>query len=122
LELTQVLSWILPAIGLGAVVIGTAAVIMPAKASKSFGIEVHGEALPYVQATGARDIFLGITLLILFWRHEVLTAGYVCLAIAIVSIVDAFVTWKNGSKPHTLVHIGGTILVLAYGAWLIAAN
>lgn len=112
--------FILLLIGIGAILIGLAAVALPQRASQSFGIKVYSEALPYVQATGARDIFLGITLLILYWRNDFLTAGYVCVAIACVSIVDAYVTWRNGSKPHSLFHVAGTVGVVAYGIWLIS--
>lgn len=56
-------------VGLVTLLIGILAVIKPEQMSKKFGISVSGSALPYVVSTGIRDVFIGLAVLILFYKE-----------------------------------------------------
>jgi hypothetical protein len=100
--------------------IGVAATAKPEAMSKKFGITVSGVALPYVMSTGIRDVFIGLIVLILFYLQDwtALGAGHLC--IGIVAISDFLVVRKYGDKKTSLIHLGGAVVVFAYGAWLLA--
>ena len=115
------LPWFSLLIAFGAMGIGAFAVIDPRLASVSFGIRSNESSDPYVRATGARDIFIGLAVLLIFLHGHFHLLGEVCVSIAVVSIVDALVTWFGGTRRHSLFHIGGTIAIVAYGLLLIFA-
>lgn len=114
------LSYFPIAIGLGALAIGILAVLRPGPMSKKFGIAASGATLPYVISTGVRDIFIGLTVLILFYLREQRALGWTILSIAIVAVSDFWVVQKYGDKKTSLVHLSGAVIVIAYGAWLLA--
>ncbi len=116
MELSHYLALI---IGSGALIIGVIAVLKPEAMSKKFGIPVTGPALPYVISTGVRDIFIGLTVLILFYRQEWFTLGCINLAVGVVAITDFILVLKHGDKKISIVHFLGALLFAGYGFWLI---
>lgn len=106
-------------VGVGTLIIGILAVLRPEPMSKKFGISVNGSALPYVISTGVRDIFIGLTVLILFYRKEWLTLGLINLCIGIVAASDFIVVRKNGDQKTSIAHLFGAIMVTIYGVWLL---
>jgi len=106
-------------VGFFALFIGIAAATRPKEMSKNFGIPVSGEALPYVVSTGIRDVFIGLIVLILFYFQTWTVLGVSYLCISIVAISDFLVVRKYGDKKVSLIHLGGAIVSVLYGAWLI---
>lgn len=121
MSLTNIVFYIGPIIGLATLIIGIFAVLKPEPMSKKFGIKVSGEALPYVISTGIRDVFMGLAVLILFFRQEFYSLGWIMLCIGVVAVSDFLVVRKNGDRKTSLVHLFGAIAVFVYGGWLIVS-
>ncbi len=123
MSLSEIAFYIAPLIGFVTLIIGTAAVLKPAPMSKNFGIEVSGSALPYVVSTGIRDIFMGLTILILFstqhHQQDRRTLGAIHLCVGVVAISDFLIVQKHGDKKTSWVHLLGAVAVIGYGVWLI---
>lgn len=102
-----------------ALCIGFSALIKPQPMSLKFGILADSKALPYVMSLGIRDIFMGLTVLILFFKSEWLSLGLVHLCLGVVATCDFFVVFKNGVKKISYVHLLGAIASFFYGAWLL---
>lgn len=113
------LYYLSPIIGLATLTIGILAVFWPEPMSKKFGISVKGAALPYVISTGVRDIFIGLTILILFYLNSWIAMGWIHLFIGIVAISDFLVVLKFGDKKTSIVHLSGAVIVIVYGIWLV---
>ena len=109
-------------VGFFTLLIGIVATAKPEEMSKKFGIAVYGVALPYVMSTGIRDVFIGLIVLILFYLREwrALGAGHLC--IGIVAISDFLVVRKYGDKKTSMTHLGGAVIVIAYGTWLLLGS
>ena len=108
-----------PIIGIGTLTIGILAVFRPEPMSKKFGIAVSGSALPYVISTGARDVFIGLTVLILFFRQEWFTLGCINICIGIVAASDFLVVRKHGDIKTSGAHLFGFVIVVTFGIWLV---
>ncbi len=119
MEFTSILFYIAPIIGLGALTIGILAVLWPQPMSKKFGIAADGLTLPYVVSTGIRDIFIGLTVLILFYNRNWPLLGLINFCISIVAASDFLIVFRHGEKKTSFAHLFGVILVTAYGIWLI---
>lgn len=119
MNLTNPFFYLAPIIGIVALIIGILAVLQPQKMSEKFGIAVTGSALPYVISTGVRDIFIGLTILILFSFKNWSVLGYIHFCIGVVAISDSTVVLKYGNKKVAMVHVFGAILAVAYGLFLI---
>jgi hypothetical protein len=109
-------------VGLGALLIGIAAVLLPQKMSLKFGIAAQGPMLPYVVSTGIRDVFMGLVVLVLFFRGEWIPLGFVNLFLGLVAACDFWVVNKHGDKKVARVHALGFVIVVIYGAWLLLSN
>lgn len=112
--------YIAPLIGLATFVIGIFAVIRPLPMSVKFGISANKATLPYVISTGIRDVFIGLTVLILFYLQDWKALGVINLCIGIVAISDFTVVFKFGDRKTSYVHLGGAISVVIYGIWLLS--
>jgi hypothetical protein len=119
MNLIDGLLYLAPIIGVGALIIGISAVFRPEPMSKEFGITVSGSALPYVVSTGIRDVFIGLTVLILFYLESWLALACINLFIGIVAVSDFLVVRKYGNKKTANAHLFGAVLVTFYGTWLI---
>ena len=119
MNLPSAFHYIALVIGVLTFIIGVAAVLKPEPMSKKFGISVKGSALPYVVSTGVRDIFIGLTILILFYRQDWPVLGAINLCVGIVAISDFLVVQKHGDKKTSIVHLFGAIAVIFYGIWLL---
>ena len=119
MDWSQKLLWFAPLVGLGAILIGFGAVVFPAPASKGFGVPTSGSGLPWVRATGTRDVFLGFTVLLLSWRGDRFGLGLICFCTAFVALGDFLITFFKGTRKLSIVHLAGLIVAIAYGIWLI---
>ena len=119
MNLITIAHYIAPLIGMSTIIIGVFAVLRPQPMAKKFGITAHGAALPYVISTGIRDVFIGLTVLILFYLQEWKALGAINLCIAIVAISDFKVVRKYGDKKTSYVHLAGAVAVIIYGVWLL---
>ncbi len=106
-------------IGMVTIFIGIFAILKPAFMSSKFGITVNGSALPYVISTGVRDVFMGLSVLVLAYQHEWKLLGAIQLLIGFVAIGDFLNVFKNGDKKTSLVHFAGAGAVFVYGTWLL---
>jgi hypothetical protein len=106
-------------IGLSALFIGIAAVLFPQKMSLKFGIAASGPTLPYVVSTGVRDVFMGLVVLVLFFRSDWISLGFVNLFLGIVAVCDCLVVYKHGDRKTARIHAIGFVIVLIYGVWLL---
>jgi hypothetical protein len=99
-------------VGLGGLIIGTAALLQPVKASAGFGIVVDAKNADYVRAVGARDIFIGL-IFIYFWQQKDFhTLAWICVFTSVVSTSDFFITRNANATRASLIHLGATIAVL----------
>lgn len=119
MELTNLLFYLAPIIGLGTLVIGILAVLRPQPMSKKFGITANNPTLPYVVSTGIRDVFIGLTVLILFYDKNWILLGYINICISVVAVSDFLVVFKHGERKTSFAHLFGAILVTGYGVWLV---
>lgn len=122
MDLIALSYYIAPVIGLTTILIGTGAFLKPEPMSKNFGIQATGTAAPYVQSVGIRDIFMGFTVLILYFYQLWFAMALIQFCIGLVALSDFIVVKKNGDPKASLVHLAGAIAVIGYGIWLIAVN
>lgn len=115
----SILPWLSWFISLGCMSIGAFALIAPRPASRMFGI---ADNTAWVQAAGARDIFIGLAVKLVFMHSHFHLLGEVCAATAVVPACDAALTYVHGAKKHALAHLGGMVAVFAYGLLLIFTN
>lgn len=119
LDWTQPLTWLAPLLALGATFTGFISLLAPRTAVKLYGLSTGEEGLRFVPIFGARNLAIGVStlaLLIYGWRQPL---GFLFLALAIPGMVDAWITYRHGSRPAAAVHVAGTIALVAYGAWLV---
>jgi|GEM_PF-2891278 len=115
---TNFLHFLAPAISLTAFTIGFAAVILPKKMSKGFGVEVSGSALAYVIGLGIRDIFIGGAVLIMYLQSAWYSLSITSLLLSMVAVSDFLVVYKNGNKKTSYVHLAGAVIAAVYAAAL----
>ena len=115
----ELLMWLAPAIAFGAAVIGLAAVGMPRLAARGFGIETQGSGLSYVRITGARDVFIGVTVFTLWWSGESVSLGIISLGLAAVATVDFVNVRRANHSRLAYIHLCGMIGLLIYGLWIL---
>lgn len=106
------------AVGIVAMLIGVGAMVQPQAMSLKFGIAADSKALPYVVSLGIRDIFMGATVLLLFFLSQWFALGLVHIFLGVVAASDFRVVFKNGIKKTSLVHLAGAIVSMIYGVWL----
>jgi hypothetical membrane protein len=119
MNLSSVFYYIAPLIGVCTLFIGICATLRPLPMSKKFGIAASESSAPYVISTGIRDVFMGLTVLILFYLQQWSGLGAINVCISIVAISDFKVVYKYGDKKTSYVHLAGAISVIVYGAWLL---
>lgn len=118
MKLTEAVQYLALFVGIGTLLIGILAMLRPEPMSKKFGVTINGSGLPFVIATGARDVFIGLSVLMLFFFEDWIALGYIHLFIGFVAISDFFVVRKFGDKKNSLVHLFGALIVIYYGFWL----
>jgi len=111
--------YLAPLIGLATLGIGLLAVAKPQKMSINYGIYANDKALPYVVATGIRDVFMGLMIVALFFLKEWRAIAIAQFLLAIVAIVDFSIVIKSGEKLKALVHLTGALAVSFYGIWIL---
>jgi hypothetical protein len=108
------------AVGLVALLIGIGAILKPEPMSLKFGIAADAKARPYVVSLGIRDVFMGLSVLILFYLSLWFPLGLVHLCLGIVAVSDFIVVYRNGIIKTSLVHLAGALFSFLYGTWLIS--
>ena len=106
-------------IGVVATAVGVAILIKPKQMAVVFGIEASESAMPYVVSCGSRDLFIGLTVLALYFNQAWLEMGYINLFISLVSVSDFLVVRKNGNKNKSALHLLSGVVAVVYGIWLI---
>ena len=120
MDLISIIHLISPMIGLATIIIGILAIINPKKMSKNFGIDTNDiKTLPYVSSLGVRDIFMGITILILYHNQLWNILGLINLLIGLVAVSDFLFVLKNGDKRISLIHLTGAIIMILCGYILL---
>lgn len=119
MNLNAIFYYIAPLIGVCTLVIGICATLRPLQMSKKFGIAASESTVPYVISTGIRDVFIGLTVLILFYLQLWSALGTINFCIGIVAISDFRAVYKYGDKKISYVHLAGAMSVIVYGVWLL---
>lgn len=112
-------TYVAPIIGLTTILIGIGAMLKPQQMSGNFGIASTGSANPYIVSVGIRDIFMGLTVLILFFTNSWYELALVMFAIGLVAVSDFVVVRNHGDKKKSLVHLAGAFAVIVYGTCLM---
>jgi hypothetical protein len=112
--------YIAPIIGIVSLLIGIAAAAKPEAMSAKFGIAAKGATWPYVVSTGMRDVFMGLTVLILFYLQQWQAQGAIQLCLGVVALSDFWVVSKYGDRRTSFVHLFSAVFVIVYGSWLLA--
>jgi hypothetical protein len=115
----QFLIYLVPLVGLGALGIGLAAMVMPAKMSGIFGVAVDGKAVAFVIGMGVRDLFIGGAITLLYFLELLIPAGWLLLMLGAVSFSDFVVVRKWGSKLISLTHLTGAVVVTCLSLFII---
>lgn len=105
-------------IGIAATGIGVLAILKPQFMSKGFGIEVKEHQTHYVVAVGIRDVFIGLSVLTLFYSQEWRVLAFTSLFIAMVAVSDFLVVLINGDRMASFTHLAGAVFAAVYSAML----
>jgi hypothetical protein len=119
LDWNQPLTWLAPLLALGATFTGFISLLAPRTAIKLYGLGAGEEGLRFVPIFGARNLAIGLStlaLLVYGWRQPL---GFLFLALTVPAAVDAWLTYRHGSRKAAAVHVAGGLALLAYGAWLV---
>lgn len=116
------LNYVALIIGIVTIGIGLLAMVLPKDMSKRFGIKVTGSGLSFVVATGARDVFMGFVMLILYTQKQMTLIAYVSMCIGAVAIIDFIQVLRHGDKKISAVHFVGAAIAIAYGVLLLKFN
>ena len=114
------LTWLAPLVALGATFTGFISLLAPRTAIKLYGLRAGEEGLRFVPIFGARNLAIGLAclaLLVYGWRQPL---GFLFLALGVPGVVDSWITYREGARKACTVHVVGTLVLLAYGGWLIA--
>ena len=113
------LSILTVAIGVAAIAIGAFAMLLPRRAAAVFGIAAAGSALAFVRSMGARDVFIGVLLLLVWRSGEARLLGGLYLTTALISGTDFLVVFANGSRRVALTHGVGCLAGVVLGLWFL---
>jgi hypothetical protein len=70
--------------------------VVPELAAQGYGLVAGGHADPWMQATGMRDVALGVGVLGVLWKHrEAIPLLLAC--VLILPISDAAIVWNSGA-------------------------
>jgi Domain of unknown function (DUF4267) len=111
---------------LGLLGIGVGALVAPRASARQYGIVLDdARALAFIRAMGARDLVIGVLLVLLASteRRELLACGMV--AAATIAVVDFVVVSVHQPPPRALsrlLHAGGAIGLLAVGVILASGR
>lgn len=122
ISLVDVMSFFGLSMGVVATLIGCLAALAPKKMSEGFGIPADDQGKHYVFALGARDIFVGIVVLVLWWQAQWQSLGYVCFAIAFVALCDFYIVFKNGVKKAAVTHLLGFVASFVFAFLFLSLN
>ena len=76
----------------------------------------------YILLLSAREAYIGLLALVLWWRREVRALGWVLLLLGVVPAVDGWVAWQSSVTPvQALGHWGSIAAAVAMGYTLINA-
>lgn len=119
MDLISLSLYVAPIIGLTTILIGLGAMVKPESMSGNFGIPVVGKAKAWVISVGIRDIFMGISVLVLYFNQSWYEMALINFAIGVVALSDFYVVLKDGDQKKSYTHFAGAIAVIFYGAWIL---
>ncbi|MBY0316737.1 MAG: DUF4267 domain-containing protein [Bdellovibrionales bacterium] len=105
--------------GVVACLIGIGAIIKPELMSTNFGIKAVGAAKHFVVATGVRDVFMGLTVLLLFYFQSWMFVGLIHILIALVALSDFLIVFNYGERKAAVTHMLGALGAGAFGLWVV---
>jgi hypothetical protein len=103
-------------VGLALIAVGVGALLAPRMASQQFGIVLDDpRALAFIRAIGARDLLIGVLLLLLAVAGSRELLAWAMAASALIALVDYAVVSAAGagSRARALHAIGGIGILLA---------
>lgn len=110
-------------VALSLIAIGVGALVAPLASSRQYGL-VPGDlrALAFLRAMGARDLVIGVLLLLLAAARRSDLLAWGMAASAVIALVDLAVVWRAGARtPARVLHAGGAAGLLI-AALVIAAG
>lgn len=114
--ITTALSWCAV---VGLLGLGTLSLPFPAFMSRAYGVPADEPvALLYVQATGARDLVMGLVLAWALATGQTAAAGAVMLSLALLAAIDLTLASRRGAPwPARAFHGGGGVVLAVLGVW-----
>lgn len=98
--------------------IGLGAIFFPVMSSIMYGAPTQDRG--FVQAAGVRDLFIAI-MIFAAWQEQATKLLFLSvLALGLVSLGDAFVTWFSGNRKRSPLHFAAGIVVLAYSIYMLS--
>ena len=105
--LTLTLFWLATA---GLVIVGSLALVAPAMLALNYGIPADDRAtLTYVRACGIRDIAFGAIFTVFGTRGEIVTMAWSCAIVAVLALVDFFLSIAYSRGQFRLTHLSHLI-------------
>ena len=92
-------------LGLLLVTFGTLLIARPPIGPDLFGFGGGEDGIALMPAIGMREIAFGSALLLLAWRGEQRTLGYMLLVSGIVPIADAIMAWRASGPEKAILHL-----------------
>ncbi|NCG20577.1 MAG: DUF4267 domain-containing protein [Rhodobacterales bacterium] len=80
--------------------LGLHCLVMPELAAQGYGLPAGGEAGPWMQATGMRDVALGCGVLGVLWKHRS-AIPLILGCVMILPIADVAIVLTNGAPLQT---------------------
>lgn len=105
--------------GIMAILLGTVAMIFPTKMSEGFGIPTRNNTSGYVASLGARDVFVGLVVLMLYFNESWKMIAYTSFMISFVALIDFIVVLKKGNKKTSVAHLLGFLIFIVYGYFIL---
>ncbi len=107
-------------IGLLTIAIGLLASLLPFKMAKQYGIKLdtkfkNDPIIGFVISTGARDLFMGATLILANYRKDTFLIAGILFLLSFIALIDFLNVYKYGDKKTSIIHLLGSLLCLFLG-------
>jgi Domain of unknown function (DUF4267) len=101
--------------------VGLLLIFNPEAGERFFGLNLdEGDNYSFQFTTAIRQIYLGVIILVLLWRHQFRALGFLLLTIPMIPVTDFLIvfTSPDGSLWQAFPHLSG-LLVMGLGIYFI---
>ena len=106
-------------VGLVALGIGFLAMLFPNFMAEGFGLKKDPSSTSYIVSLGARDVFIGLVVLALYFYDEWILMTVITVGIAFVALVDFLVVFSKGDRSKSIPHVLGFFATTLYSIGLL---